>query len=357
MISRDVKVLDKSSDVYARMIEYSNLFDELCIVVMTRKSKVQIVSTERLKIYNASSYLKIVSFLKTFFILLRLARRNKGRDTWITSQDPFESGLLAFFVAKFTRSKLQLQFHTDCFNIFFIKHSFSNYFRALVARIIVRHADSIRVVSERIRFSLLAINPKLSIRIYILPIWTDVNSIKNKEVSKDLNLRIKFPEFSKLILIMARLESEKNIDLAIHSFHKMLRFDESLGLVIAGSGSKGSWLKDLVRHLGVENNVKFVGWVSDTSSLYKTSDVLLITSFYEGYGLNMVESVACGTSVVSTDVGVASEIGAIIVPYDAGHIALKTIETLNQNRKVEFPQKFLMNKSEYLELFKKTFTI
>ncbi len=356
MISRDAKVLDKDSAVYARVLEYSTLFDGLHIVVMSCTPKVcNATSVDKLFVYDATSRFKIVSPFKTFFKALKIARKNKSDNIWITSQDPFESGFLAFLVAKFTRIKLQLQFHTDCFNMLFIKHNLANFFRTFIARTIVSRADSIRVVSDRIRSSILNLKSKIKADIHLLPIWIDIEEIKNRAIISEYDLRAKFPEFSKIILIVARLESEKNIELGIRAFQKMLRFDKNLGLVIAGVGSKESWLKKLTNYLGISDRVKFLGWVPDVSSLYKTSDILLVTSFYEGYGLNMLESVACGTVVISTDVGVAGEIGANIVPFDAGAIALKAIEILNQNKKVELPQKFLISKKEYLELFKKTF--
>lgn len=356
MISRDVKALDSSSAVYARLKEYSSLFEELNVVVMARSPKnIKSLNTERLYIYNATSQSKIVSFFKTFFIARKLARKNNGKDTWVTSQDPFESGLVAFIIAKLTRIKLQLQLHTDCFNLLYIKHNFANYFRTLIARFIVTRADSIRVVSERIKSSLLTFDFRLSTKISVLPIWTDISHIQQSEVSEKFDLKKKFPEFGKIILIVARLEKEKNIELSLISFKKMLRFDNTLGLVIAGSGREEEWLKNLAKSLGIGNNVRFIGWVSDTTSLFKTADLLLVTSFYEGYGLGIIEAVACGCPVVSTDVGIAKEAGATIVPYDAGQIALNVIEVLNQKERKILKDKFNISKSDYLDLFKKLF--
>lgn len=359
-IGSDAKLFESESAVRRRLIDQASWFDEIHVIVASKNilsgnSKVNI--NNKLYLYPVKSNFKIIIFFKLIYIFFVTARRlkRKQKDLYITSQDPFEVGLVSFFIAKLTRIKLQLQFHTDCFNILFIKHNLANYFRTLIARAIVSHVDSIRVVSERIKFSILSINNKLSNKIFVLPVRTDVEIIKDKEIYTEFNLRTKFPEFSKIILVVARLESEKNIELALSSFQKMLRHDDTLGLVIAGSGSKESWLKELVNYLGITNKVKFLGWVPEVSSLYKTSDILLVTSFYEGYGLNMVESVACGCPVVSTDVGVAEEVGATIVSYDAGEIALKVIEILNQRVNVELKKEFIIEKSEYMDRFKNTF--
>ena len=56
-------------------------------------------------------------------------------------------------------------------------------------------------------------------------------------------------------------------------------------------------------------------------SYYKTADLFLNTSLFEGYGMTLVEARAAGCKVVSTDVGVAREVGAKIIPYDSEQIA------------------------------------
>lgn len=354
MISRDIKVLDRNSEVYSRMIEYANLFEELHIIVMGKLPQIlDTDSNHRLVIYNATSKYKLVSLVKSFINTLGVARKIKSGDTWITSQDPFESGILALLIAKISKIKLQLQLHTDCFNFLYIRHGLRNLIRFNIARIILPFADSIRVVSEKVKSSLITFNSQLSTKISVLPIYTDITKLKTQTI--ETNLKERFPNFKKIILIVARLESEKNIELSIHAFQKALRFDDTLGLVIAGAGSKESWLKEYAKYLGVSDRVEFIGWQSDVVSLYKTSDILLVTSLYEGYGLNMVESMACGTPVVATDVGVAKEIGATVVPYDAGEIALKLVRILSQQTQVELPQKFITKKENYLELFKRSF--
>jgi glycosyltransferase involved in cell wall biosynthesis len=200
-------------------------------------------------------------------------------------------------------------------------------------------------------------NNKLASRIIILPIWTDIDSIRNRIVTSESDLKHKFPEFRKIILIVARLESEKNIELSLLAFKKIMRLDGGIGLVIVGSGSKKEWLEKLVKSLNIETGVRFIGWMSDVASLFKSSDLLLITSFYEGYGLSIVEAMACGCPVVSTDVGVARQVGATIVPYDAGQIALDVVEVLNQDQKSKIDPQFIISKQEYLNRFKGTFRV
>lgn len=354
MISRDVKVLDRESGIFLRMQEYASLFDELHIVVMGTHAKVHNVeNSKNLFFYNRTSALKTLSLFKTFFTSLKLGKKLKGGELWITSQDPFEAGLVATMVAKIRKIKLQLQLHTDCFNQSFIKHSFKNFIQAVIARMIISKADSVRVVSERIKESILNLEALPPEKIFVLPIFVDMERMRDENI--DYDLREKFPEFKRIVLVVARLETEKNIPLALTSFQKMLRHDDTIGLVIAGTGSKLEYLVAYAKHLDIFNKVRFVGFVPNISSLYKTSDVLLVTSFYEGFGLSIVEALSLGIKVVSTDVGVAREAGAKIVSYDGGEIAMEVLESLTDISKPSLQTEYMLTKQEYQNQFRNTF--
>jgi glycosyltransferase involved in cell wall biosynthesis len=74
-------------------------------------------------------------------------------------------------------------------------------------------------------------------------------------------------------------------------------------------------------HLGVSNRVFFEG-SKDPAPYYALADLVLVTSLYEGYGLVIVEALAVGKPVLSTDVGVARDAGAIIATLDSFAAAL-----------------------------------
>ena len=334
MISRDKKVLDETSAAFARMQEYRQLFEELHIVVMKGN---------------------VFSFLKAFISAAKLAKK-VGRGSWITSQDPFESGIVAFFIAKLLGLKLQLQLHTDVFSYFYHRHSIRNFFRTFMARLLIPRADSLRVVSEKIKDEIIGRKLLPVEKIFVLPVYVDVQSIVAKPSTYDL--RVKYQECEKIIIVVARLEREKNIRLSIEAFRKILRKYPKAGLVIVGDGKEKPRLQKLAEHLGIAGNVRFEGWLTDTTSAYKSADLLLVTSLYEGYGMNIVEALACGCPVVSTDVGIASEAGAVIVNYDPGDIALKAEAILADSLKGGLSQSFKgFTKQEYLDKYKVTFSI
>jgi putative flippase GtrA len=92
-------------------------------------------------------------------------------------------------------------------------------------------------------------------------------------------------------------------------------------------------------------------WCDDPASYYKTADCFLITSDYEGYGMTIVEALAAGCPVVSTDVGIAKEAGASI-GTDAAKLGALLLQTLIGYGRNKLPETFLVDKQRYLETMK-----
>ncbi len=192
-------------------------------------------------------------------------------------------------------------------------------------------ADCVRVVSERIKNSLSSSRSKIQnpkFKIAVLPIFVDAAAISGAPVKTDL--RRKYPQFDFIILMLSRLSREKNICLAIGAFAAVAKEYPRTGLIIAGDGPEREALKSKIMKKGLEKNVIMENWADDAVSYYKTADLFLLTSDYEGYGRSVVEAMAAGCPVLMTDVGVAGEIvrdgeNGLVVPVGDGE---KTEEAL-----------------------------
>ena len=99
-------------------------------------------------------------------------------------------------------------------------------------------------------------------------------------------------------------------------------------MLIVGDGNKKKMLEKKAKDLGIEGSVVFLGWQNDVITYYKTCDIFLSTSWYEGYGLSLVEAHSLGIKVVSTDVGIAKELNLKIVKFDKTSIAWGIIENI-----------------------------
>lgn len=99
-------------------------------------------------------------------------------------------------------------------------------------------------------------------------------------------------------------------------------------LLIAGEGPRRGHLEQLARKVGVEGRVRFAGLVphEEMPRLYSAADVLVLASAREGMPNVVLESLACGTRVVATDVG---GIGEVVRGADAGVLMVdRTTEAL-----------------------------
>lgn len=112
----------------------------------------------------------------------------------------------------------------------------------------------------------------------------------------------------RFILHVGTLQPRKNLLTLIDAFHRIRRPD--LHLVLAGG--KG-WFYDqifaLVERLGLENQVHFTGYVDDRELplLYAASDLFVFPSYYEGFGMPIVEAMACGVPVIASNASAMPE--------------------------------------------------
>jgi len=310
MISTDRNIFKKGSAVRARMIEYGRNFEELHIIIFAKKSGgfADEKISENVFVYPTRSLTKFGYVWDAIKIGKRILSRDcrlPTCDCAISSQDPFETGFVGVYLSKRFSIPLELQIHTDIGSSYFA-YSFLNKIRIMLARYILPKASRVRVVSMRIQKYLVE-HVKIDIgRIEIRPIQVDTEKLKNTPATIDLHE--KYPQLKKIVLMASRLEREKNISFAIQVWKRVSETIPGAGLVIVGSGREEKNLKNLVKKCALEKTVIFEPWTDNLASYYRTADVFLLTSLFEGYGMALVEASTFDRAIISSDVGVASEL-------------------------------------------------
>ncbi len=304
-IGTDKKLFDDSSSVLSRNIEYASKMEGLYIIVFSKKSlHLEPKTVGNLHIYPTNSISRYHYIPDALKLGKKLIAENKfvSGGSIISCQDPFETGLVGYYLKKQFGFPLQYQVHTDFLSKHF-KNSILNRIRVRLAKYLIPQADGLRVVSRSIGESIKKGIPNLRAIPVVLPIFVDIE--KYLHVKEERDIEKDFPKFKFIVLMASRLESEKRIDLAIQAFKRVAVEYPHAGLVIAGEGSEKSSLQSLVRKLDLEKNVAFTGWQKDLVSYYKTANIFLLTSEYEGYGMTLIEAGASGCPIVTTRVGIA----------------------------------------------------
>ena len=114
---------------------------------------------------------------------------------------------------------------------------------------------------------------------------------------------------------MGRLIKEKNVDILIKSIKSVSKEIPEVKAVIIGEGPEGERLKSLAGDLDLEDNIKFLGFLpnyDDVISYIKSSKVFVLPSTREGFGIVLLEAMACGLPVITVDHPMNAAKGLII---------------------------------------------
>lgn len=320
MISTDRSLFDADGAVRARLREQALLVSELHVIVFTPKASsfTKFHLSENLIVYPTRSANKFAYLSDAYALGKEILRKDKERkDFLVTTQDPFETGAVGYLLSRMFKVPFHVQLHTDPFNTEWKKEHLLNRVRFILALFLLRHADAVRVVSERV-FAHVRASGVLASRITKVPIYVDVEHFTKTRAKFDL--RRSYGEYSHIVLSMGRLEPEKNFNKLIRAFRRVhLHFPDTL-LLIVGSGRERDHLLSLIHSFGLERYIKIVPWARDVASYYKTCDVYVQPSRYEGWGLSVVEALASGAPVLMTDVGCAGEVvrngeTGVVIPF------------------------------------------
>jgi len=167
-------------------------------------------------------------------------------------------------------------------------------------KITYKKADRIVTVSKSIKRVLeedFNIQPINIISIYNpIPLET-IRDKSQKEVEhiflKDKNAQI--------IISAGRLEEEKRLDRLLRAFALMKTKKNSARLIILGKGNLHKELEVLSSNLNIDKCVDFVGYQVNPFAWISKADIFVLSSDYEGLPMVLLETMACGTPIVSTD--------------------------------------------------------
>jgi glycosyltransferase involved in cell wall biosynthesis len=106
----------------------------------------------------------------------------------------------------------------------------------------------------------------------------------------------------KNLLFVGRITSQKGLQFLVDTLHTLVQIDHQIKLIIAGDGEQTSHIVEMVAEKKLEKNCIFTGWVNDVEKklLYRSSDLFLMPSPSEPFGLTALESIRSGLPVIAS---------------------------------------------------------
>ena len=133
-------------------------------------------------------------------------------------------------------------------------------------------------------------------------------------------LREKYKIFKPYLLYVGRNEPHKNIKAVILAYAKLPEYlQEKYNLVLAGKEDEkyNQSIREMIARYQLEDKVIFTGYVeeSELPYIYSGAAVFVFPSFYEGFGLPILEAMACGVPVVASNASSLPEVGGEAALY------------------------------------------
>ena len=214
------------------------------------------------------------------------------------------ASILAKSVAKATNSPIIMTWHTDYAKFAFHKyHSLKavEFVAKNLMKLAYRGACIITVPSYKAKTLLDGYKVKFPSTIIPNGISLDrfYRDVTDDE-KKARRIKHNIPENRKILVVLSRLSSEKNISEILEYFPELLKHEPELHLVIAGTGPDSEHLEHLSSKLGINDHVTFTGFVQPESTYlyYKLGTAFLSASTFEMHSLTYLEAMACGLPLI-----------------------------------------------------------
>ncbi len=238
--------------------------------------------------------------------------------------------------------------------------------KGLFSKLKYRKADHIAAISTEVKNVLVDCGMEEKnitiIHSSIIPPVLPKKSTLKKELGWD-------PE-APLIGTAASLHERKGLKYLITAYTDMKKEVPRLKLVIAGEGPQEKELKELVERIGMENDIRFLGFRKDMPNILAALDVFILPSLLEGLGVALLEASGAGVPVVASNTGGIPDVvddgksGFLVPPGDSAALTEKILKLLKDKRLREVMGQFGKDRIEkefsadlmvkrYIELYEK----
>ena len=197
-------------------------------------------------------------------------------------------------------------------------HVLDGYFSPAVTRVFVgmermlaRATDRLVTVSPRLRTELLAMGIGRPEQVEVIPLGLDLERFRRARpgvptLRPSLGLGSEVP----LLGIVGRLVPIKDHSTLFQAMALLQTSNPPVHLAVVGDGEERARLEELAGRLGLGQRIHFLGWRTDLDTILTEVDVVICASKNEGTPVALIEAMAAGVPVLSTDVGGVADLVA-----------------------------------------------
>ena len=305
--------LQVAGDPFLRHCKYQRFLrnktskeSEIIIIIYTNKNierKVKgLPENKEIKIIGTNSINRLFFSIDMIIQIIKLINKNWIPNI-ITTQNPWGESIPVFIISKILNCKYLPQIHTDISSEFWIQENYLlNSFRKLTSKFILNNSPLIRVVSKSIAKN---ISKKYNIeldRLVVAPV--SISFITSKNLVQNLVER-KSKEYIFNVFYIGRFVKTKDLKLWIETAFHILSINKNFRFTLIGYGKELKTIKQLVKNSNYHNYFNFTNKVNydKLPKYFERASILLLTSFYEGFGRVILEAMNYGIPCVSTKSG------------------------------------------------------
>lgn len=294
----------------------------------------------------------------SLFKIIKLFRQNNA-DIVISGKEYVNIFATLAHKLSFTKTRHLAVIHTDLEQEFKNNNYSKIKIIKFLSKIAYKHADLLAGVSKTIANRTKQFcNTKRSINTLYNPVNINVEFNSNLTEVTDLKKQGK-----KVVVTCGRLSAAKNHTMLLNSFASALLKDDSLHLIIIGNGELKEQVELEIKILKLEKNVTLKSSVDNVLDYFASSDLFILPSLYEGFGLVLVEALVAKTPVLVSAIDVFKEIlnngksGQFIKDINAD-FSEDILKALKLNKKEDFSDIIKQFSAEnsaknYLDLIKR----
>ena len=248
--------------------------------------------------------------------LLGKPSRIPYRNVWLQWKAPSLVRSLGADLAHYTNqvaplrktSPQVLSIHDMSLHLFTHYHPWRRRFTRRLVDTSIRQVDSLLTGSRSIADDLIRITGVASQRVHVVPYAAGPHFARVTDPHKLEVLRERYLLNLPMLLAVGTLEPRKNLARLLEAFAESAPHQYSL-TVVGAEGWGSPRVEQRIQKLGLGSRVVCTGYVpaADLPGLYSLADALIYPSLYEGFGLPVLEAMACATPVVTSQGGALEE--------------------------------------------------